>query len=167
MYPQGTTVVGTPVPVFGTGNGKVNKGEITGDVLFWSNALRCWVRLPPAANGLQLTTHGNGIAPSWEAPAPGSAPGIFMFGANSVGSTTTTRFLAPGNMDALAQTTLFEMEVGRAGTLRNMFVTQNVPGGDGDPIVYTVLVNGAPSALTVSMLSRRSSITNRTSSFST
>jgi hypothetical protein len=39
------------------------------------------------------------------------------------------------------------------GTIRNMRVRQQSPAGNGNPIVYTLRVNGVASALTVSILS--------------
>jgi hypothetical protein len=49
---------------------------------------------------------------------------------------------------------VLELKVPRAGTLRNLFVHARVAGTDtnGDSIVYTVQVNGADTAIVVSML---------------
>jgi hypothetical protein len=41
----------------------------------------------------------------------------------------------------------------RAGTLRNLFVRHNTPGGNGGVIVYTVRVNGVDTPITVSLAS--------------
>jgi hypothetical protein len=42
---------------------------------------------------------------------------------------------------------------GAGGSLRNMRVRQENPAGNGNPIVYTLRVNGVDSALAVSILS--------------
>ncbi len=76
-----------------------------------------------------------------------------LWGDNSVGSTTTTRYLTPGYDDNLAETIATQVRAPRAGTLQNMRVRHNVTNGNGNSIVYTVRVNSVGSALTVSLAS--------------
>lgn len=76
-----------------------------------------------------------------------------LFGAGSVGSSTTPKYLFPAYSDSTAQAKPPQFRTSRAGTLRKMRVRQNTPAGNGNAIVYTLRVNGTPSALTVSMLS--------------
>jgi hypothetical protein len=39
----------------------------------------------------------------------------------------------------------------RAGTFQNLEARHNTANGNGNPVVYTLWVNGAPTALTVSL----------------
>lgn len=75
-----------------------------------------------------------------------------MFGANSVSATTTTRYLFPGNANATAQTNVLQFRAAISGTARNMRVHQD-GAGNGNAVVYTLRVNGTPTALAVSMAS--------------
>jgi hypothetical protein len=45
---------------------------------------------------------------------------------------------------------IIEAAMPRGGTLRNMFVRHNAPGGNGNPVTYTVMKNGVATLLTVS-----------------
>lgn len=85
-------------------------------------------------------------------PVSGSASPL-IWGANTLTATTTTRYLFPGNANATASSSVIQFRVPRAGTLQNMRVLQNGPSGNGNAIVYTLRVGGAPSLLSVSMAS--------------
>jgi hypothetical protein len=76
-----------------------------------------------------------------------------LFGAGSVGSSTTTRYLFPAYSDSIAQTSVVQFRSSRAGTMKNMRVRHNKAAGNGNSIVYTVRINGTPSSLSVSMAS--------------
>ena len=70
--------LGTLVPIqAGSPSAPVAPGVTIGDVLYWNGAV--WIPLPPGLDGEQLTTHGVGLAPTWE---PGSAtpivPGVVI-----------------------------------------------------------------------------------------
>lgn len=80
-------------------------------------------------------------------------PSTIMFGANSVASTTTLRFLFPGFADNTAQTADISMRMPRTGFLRNMHVAQNVAAGNGNDIVYTVHLNDPATLLAVTIAS--------------
>jgi len=86
--------------------------------------------------------------------AGGSAQ--LLWGDNTVGSTTTTRYLTPGYDDGLAETIPTQIRAIRAGTVQNMRVRHNTPGGNGNSIVYTLRVNGVASALSVTLASTAS-----------
>lgn len=87
-------------------------------------------------------------------PTPGAnASAVLFWGNNSVSSTTTTRYLSPGFDQTLAQTSPVSFRVPRAGTIRNMYLLHNTGGGNGAAIVYTLRVNGAATALSVSLAS--------------
>ena len=77
-----------------------------------------------------------------------------QFGNNSVSTTTTTRYLTPG-FDAtnIAPTAAIQYRAPTAGTIQNMFIQHNTAAGNGGNIVYTVRINSATSALTVTLAS--------------
>lgn len=88
------------------------------------------------------------------APAPAPPVGSALtWGNNSVAATTTTRFLTPWYDESTAQTIVVAWRIPRAGTIRNMRVRHNITAGNGNAIVYTLLVNGVATALTVSLAS--------------
>jgi hypothetical protein len=60
--------------------------------------------------------------------------------------------MTPGFETGLASTTdTRRLRVTRAGTLKNMFVMQNGPSTSANNVVYTLLVNGVATALTVTI----------------
>jgi len=79
-----------------------------------------------------------------------------LWGNSGLTASTTTRYLSPGCTDDTAHTTITEFRVTRAGTFSKMRVRHNTASGNGNSIVYTLLVNGVASALTVSMASTAS-----------
>jgi len=89
------------------------------------------------------------------APSAAGNP-IIGWGAGNVSATTTTRYLFPGYDMNLAQTSPIQVRAPVPGTLRNLRLRQNVPAGNGLPIVYTLRVNGVPTALAVSIASTAS-----------
>ena len=81
--------------------------------------------------------------------------GILIWGNSSVAATTATRYLEPGYETATAPlvAAIVQIRAPFAGTLRNLFIRQNGPAGNGNLIVYTVRVNGAVTLLSVSIAS--------------
>jgi hypothetical protein len=84
--------------------------------------------------------------------ATGAMRSVSMWGNGSVAATTTTRFLSAGFDSALASTTEIPVPIATAGVLRNLYVRHNVAVGNGNAIVYTVMVNGVATALTLSLV---------------
>jgi hypothetical protein len=78
---------------------------------------------------------------------------VLAWGSLTVGSTVTTRYLGPWVSDNLATVAPLRWRTPRAGTISTLRVRQEVGAGNGNPIVYTLRVNGVASILTVSMLS--------------
>lgn len=76
---------------------------------------------------------------------------VLHWGNSGVTTTTTARFLTPGFAPSNAQTTAIQYRVPFAGTLRNLRVRHNTVGTGANLVVYTVRINGAASALAVSM----------------
>lgn len=82
------------------------------------------------------------------AVADGSA---LFWGVDNIGASADARFIPPGRANGLATTTdVYAEPLPRAGTLRNLFVRHNSAGGNGNSVVYTVLVNGVATLITVS-----------------
>lgn len=78
------------------------------------------------------------------------------WGSAGVGSTTTTRYLAPGYEDAVAPTVPAQWRVPFDGTLRRFSVRHNVGAGNGSAVVYTLRINDVGSALSASLASTAS-----------
>jgi hypothetical protein len=139
----------------GTGDVRGPTSSVDGDIALFSGVTGKLLKVSPvlvSAAGSITTPVGqllNGVDIT-------KLSGDIEFGASSVGTTTTTRYLYPGFANAQAQTSVISRRVSRAGTLRNLHVIQNTPAGNGNAIVYTLRVNGVASALTVSMASTAS-----------
>jgi hypothetical protein len=73
----------------------------------------------------------------------------FVFGASSVGTSATTRFLPFGHSSGPAPITTVGIRSARNGTLSNLRVRHNTPGIGGS-ISYTLRKNGVDTALTAS-----------------
>jgi hypothetical protein len=102
--------------------------------------------------------HGSsgGRGPKGE-PGPPGVDGILgPFGASSVAATVQTRYLWPSYVDALARTSPIQFRTTRAFTIEKLRVRHGSPAGNGNLIVYTLRVNGAPTALAVSLASTAS-----------
>lgn len=80
---------------------------------------------------------------------------ILWYGAGSVGTSTTTRYLVPGYTPNMAPVTGLALRAPRAGTLMKLRVRHNSVGVGG-AITYTVYINGSASTLTVSPLASSS-----------
>jgi hypothetical protein len=74
---------------------------------------------------------------------------MLVFGASSVGTTATSRYLVYGYTPNTAPISGAALRATRAGTLTNLRVRHNLTGVGG-AIVYTLRVNGVDSALSVS-----------------
>lgn len=93
-------------------------------------------------------------ATAWTLVVAGAPVGtILVWGNDSVAAPADTRFLDPGRKGTASTTDISRFALTRAGTLRNFFVRHNTPAGDGDTITYTVMVNGAATAITVTQAS--------------
>lgn len=90
----------------------------------------------------------------------GNGPCVLGWGNNLVGYTTTPRYLTPWYDGDLALVAPVRAEAPRAGTLRSLRVRHTTPAGNGNPIAYTVRVNGVASALTATLLSTAASGSN-------
>jgi len=110
--------------------------------------------------------NASGAAAIWRSSA-GNSPTL-AWGNRTVSGTTTTRYLDPwGDFGDVATTdgiTNARIVATRNGTIRNLYVRHGNPDGNGNDIVYTVRVNGAPTSLTVTMASTDSQASNTTDS---
>ena len=86
-------------------------------------------------------------------PAGSASPSFISWGANSVSSTTTNRYLYPWYDDSLASIAgnLIDYICPVNCTIDKMYVSHNTPGGNGNNIIYTVRKNGVATALTVTI----------------
>jgi len=93
---------------------------------------------------------------------------VLYWGNSSVANSTASRILDPGYGNRTAPltsgTSIQRMRIARAGTLRNLFVLHNNPGGSGAAITYTVRVNGTPTIITVGVASTSASGADTTNS---
>ena len=69
------------------------------------------------------------------------------FGCEAISATTTVRYLPSGWDDNLATTSPYTVELTRGDTIKNLRVRQNLPAGNGNPVHYTVRINGAPTVV--------------------
>lgn len=99
----------------------------------------------PGNNRIDVTIPGGG----------GGEPAILGFGNGNIGAAADTRHLDPwfGGRNEVADTGLLEMPAPRAGTVQSLFVRHNAPVGNGNNVVYTLLVNGVATGVTVTLAS--------------
>lgn len=91
--------------------------------------------------------------PIYNEPLPPAVTAILVWGNTDVDRTVTARFLSPCWEAASAGTVAIQFAVPVAGTLSNLYVHAGTGAGNGNAIVYTVRINGTPTAVTVSMAS--------------
>jgi hypothetical protein len=103
-----------------------------GDVLVWDSTQPLGVRFDTIA---------------------GAATGLIDFGADSVGSSPTDRYLYTSYAERIAETSPHFWTAPRAGTLKNLFVRHGAPKGNGNNIIYRVRVNTVATALLVTLAS--------------
>ena len=113
---------------------------------------------PAGATGAVGVTGATGPAGTTGATGPGGAtgpagPAFAYWGASDLVSSTTTRYLTPGYETGNAPTSPVRMAVPFPTTLRRFYIEHNTPVGNGNPIVYTVRVNGVATAISVSLAS--------------
>ena len=133
--------------------------EIDGDVLDITYVPTNYTRdiTPPEVTSVEeLTAHLAGIDNALASVgSDGSA--VLYWGNNSIANSTASRVLDPGYGDRIAplalSAALMDLRVTRPGTLRNLYIEHNNPGGTGAVITYTVFVNGIATAITVGVAS--------------
>lgn len=77
---------------------------------------------------------------------------VVAFGNSSISAGADTRFIDTWYNQATAPTVATSNFVSpRAGTLKNLFVRHNVAIGNGNSVIYTVLINGVASGVTVTL----------------
>jgi hypothetical protein len=102
-------------------------------------------------NGKVMASSGGAIVASAVDVSSLGSKAIISFGTNSVSATITTRYLFPFIADSAAPTSILNMVVPYAGTISKMHVYHNVTAGNGNNIVYTLVKNATPTALTVTI----------------
>ena len=129
--------------------------EIDGDVIDIDYVPTNYTRdptPPEVTNVEELTAHLAGID-----NALGQSSGVLHWGDNSVASSTATRYLDPGFEARTAPLSPIQVRAPRTGTIQNMYVVHNSPGGTGATITYTLRVAGVASALSVGLASTATS----------
>jgi len=89
---------------------------------------------------------------------PTSSAQLF-FGAETVATNTTLKYLRPGYTPDPAPTDPVQFPLTRAGTLKNMYIHQT-GDGNGTNLTYTVRINNVATALAVTMASTDSDAFN-------
>jgi hypothetical protein len=90
-----------------------------------------------------------------------STKSIFIWGNESVGGSTTVRYLNPGYAATLSPVTPMKFVLPSAsGNFKNMIVYHNNPDGNGGDIVYTLRVDGVNTPLSVTIPSTAASGSN-------
>lgn len=91
--------------------------------------------------------------PTWVAISGSAAASkaILTWGDDSIATSMTTRYLTPGFDDGQAETTETAFRIPFACTLKNLRIRARVAGSGAATLTYTLVVNGTPSSLTVSM----------------
>jgi hypothetical protein len=81
-----------------------------------------------------------------------NGPAILTWGVESIGSAADVRWLPPGHdMGVAILTETMRVPCPRAGTLRRLYVYHNAAVGNGQPVDYTVYVNGVATPITVAL----------------
>lgn len=123
----------------------------------------------PTDDALDVTPNVAGIddslswAMTWapqEGPAAMTTSVPMLFGVDNVTATTTTRYLPAGYSLGSAPANVLQYRMPKGGTLRDLRIRHNNPQGNGEPIVYTVRINGVPTALFVSIPSTDADASN-------
>jgi len=142
-----------------------------GDVLIWDAAEPNCVKFGPAATALTIEDEGTPIGSKTildfvgagvtavnvgggraRITIPGGgATAIVEFGADSVGSSPTDRYLYAGYAERLAEVVPHFWTAPRAGTLQNLYVRHNKLGGNANTITYRVRVNTVATVLIVTL----------------
>jgi len=73
------------------------------------------------------------------------------WGNSYIASTTTTRYLDPGFIKALASTSPVQYRI--TGVLKNFYIRHGTPDGNGNDVAYTIRKNGEATALSVTLAS--------------
>jgi hypothetical protein len=87
--------------------------------------------------------------------AVGTDRSMLAWGNRNIGAAADARFLVPGRDNPSIATTVDVMQwpLVEAGHLMKLFVRHNSANGNGNDVVYTVLLNGAPTAITATLAS--------------
>lgn len=106
------------------------------------------VTVPP---GGSITLITNGID-NWDIVGSSGFGSVMVWGAHSVAATADTRYLPPGYADITASTLAqFRMRMPRAGILQRFAVRHNAAQGNGNLVVYDVVINSASTGLNLAL----------------
>lgn len=133
----------------------VNSGEMFVDIDITPN--------PSAAAHQDLDEYMETLGWSFVADDPTTAlpqtAAQLIFGAESVATNTSVKYLRPGYTPDPAPTDPVQVPLTRGGTLRNMYIHQT-GDGNGTNLTYTVRINNVATALAVTLASTDDSAFN-------
>ena len=154
--------------LFVSGNGQVGVGTVTpdGSAIFQVNSITQGsipnprmtntekLAISTPTSSLSVYNSDTNVPEFWNGAEwkIGSGVAILSFGADSVSTTTTTRFLYPWYSNASAPTSTVSVPVPYSGTISKMFINWN-GAGNGNNVVFTLLKNGVPTAIQISLAS--------------
>lgn len=85
-------------------------------------------------------------------PTSTAAAGVLAWGNSNIAASADTRFIDTWYNQATAPTVATaNLVCPKAGTLSDLFVRHNVAAGNGNSVVYTVMVNGVATGITVTL----------------
>lgn len=87
---------------------------------------------------------------------------LIHFGDDNINTTTTERYLTPWYDSGPATTSPQFIRVRKTGVIKNLTVVHDLPAGNGNPVVYSVQVNGTDTLLSVQLASTGSIANNTT-----
>ena len=106
------------------------------------------------ATGATGSTGSTGVTGSTGATGPATTGAVLHWGSSNISASNTDRYLQPGYeaSPAVLLAAIIQYRLTRSGTLKNLYVRHNRTSGViTDLIVYTVRINDAPTALTVTL----------------
>lgn len=113
----------------------------------------------PSESDIYITDAGG--VNNWVALKGG--PALLEWGDGNIQTTTTDRFLTPNYDSGVAPTAPIQKTMTRRGFLEQMRVKCRVANGNGNPVVYTLQINGLDTPLAVTLNSNQQSGANTTS----
>jgi hypothetical protein len=103
-------------------------------------------------SGVTVTDDAGGDRTIVTIPGVDTDNALLFFGAQNIAASADTRYITPGSDQGTAPVTDdFQLPVPRAGTLRRLYVRHNAAIGNGNSVVYAILINGVATGLTVTL----------------
>lgn len=103
--------------------------------------------------GVTVTDDGGGDRTVVTIPGVVDTDNALLFwGAHNIAASADTRYITTGGDQGTAPLTDdFRLPVPRSGTLRRLYVRHNAAAGNGNSVVYALLINGVATTVTVTL----------------